>query len=98
MKRKNGSMSSRLEEEDVEGLGEELEVEGLQRLHQPTTKIIQPIEPMKVGEKQTKKLKLSGESGNSLPLPKPAPMETAGEGEEVETGEKTTLIKVQAVQ
>ena len=52
------------------------------------------------GEKQTKKLKLGGESGNSLPLPKSAPMETveeeyAGEGEEVETGEKTTLIQVQ---
>ena len=31
------------------------------------------------GEKQTKKLKLGGESGNSLPLPKSAPMETVEE-------------------
>ena len=52
------------------------------------------------GEEQMKRLKLGGESGRPLPLPKPAPMETveeepAGEGEEVETGEETTPTQVQ---
>ena len=51
-KRKDGTLGSRLEEKGVEGLGEELEVEGMQRLHHPTTKIIQPIEPMEIVPKE----------------------------------------------